>query len=289
MKVIVFVKATKDSEAGVMPSTELLAAMGKYNEELVNAGIMVGGEGLHPSSRGKRVAFDGDRRTVIDGPFAETKELVAGFWIWQVKDMAEAVEWLKRCPNPHCEPSEVEIRPIFTADDFGAEFTPELREQEAAIRAKSIGLGEVRFEQFAAVRVAGLNRHYTPQTRHNIPAQWKEFAPTMDKIPGRSGQLSYGVCWNNKDCDFDYVTGVELAAGKPVPPGYTEVEVPAGRYAIFMHQGLISQFPQTLEKIWTQWAPEAGLKIGHGPCVERYAADFCDDKPGGVEVLVPLE
>ena len=137
MRVMVMVKATNDSEAGIMPSTELLTAMGAYNEELVNAGIMKAGEGLHPSSKGKRVAFDGPSRTVIDGPFAETKELVAGFWIWEVKDMDEAVEWVKRCPNPMPGPSEIEIRPIFEAEDFGAEFTPELREQEDRLRAKA--------------------------------------------------------------------------------------------------------------------------------------------------------
>jgi hypothetical protein len=134
MRVMVMVKATNDSEAGIMPSTELLEAMGKYNEELVNAGIMKAGEGLHPSAKGKRVAFDGPNRTVIDGHFAETKELVAGFWLWEVKDMAEAVEWVKRCPNPMPGPSEIEIRPIFEAEDFGAEFTPELREQEDRLR-----------------------------------------------------------------------------------------------------------------------------------------------------------
>ena len=136
MRVMVLVKATSDSEAGTMPSTELLEAMGKYNEELVNAGIMKAGEGLHPSAKGKRVAFDGPNRTVTDGPFAETKELVAGFWIWEVKDMDEAVEWVKRCPNPMPGPSEIEIRPIFEAEDFGAEFTPELREQEDRLRAQ---------------------------------------------------------------------------------------------------------------------------------------------------------
>ena len=134
MRVMVMVKATNDSEAGIMPSTELLEAMGKYNEELVNAGIMKAGEGLHPSAKGKRVAFDGPNRTVTDGPFAETKELVAGFWIWEVKDMDEAVEWVKRCPNPMPGPSEIEIRPLFEAEDFGAEFTPELREQEDRLR-----------------------------------------------------------------------------------------------------------------------------------------------------------
>ena len=136
MRVMVLVKATKDSEAGVMPSTELLEAMGKFNEELVNAGIMLAGEGLHPSSKGKRVAFDGRKRAVIDGPFAETKELVAGFWLWQVRDMAEALEWVKRCPNPMPGPSEIEIRPVFEAADFGEAFTPELVEQEDRLRDK---------------------------------------------------------------------------------------------------------------------------------------------------------
>jgi hypothetical protein len=130
MRVMVIIKATKDSEAGAMPSTELLSAMGKYNEELVKAGIMLAGDGLKPSSKGKRVRFSGTKRSVIDGPFAETKELIAGFWIWQVRSMEEAVEWLKRCPNPMPGESEVEIRPIFEAADFGESFTPELREQE---------------------------------------------------------------------------------------------------------------------------------------------------------------
>lgn len=137
MRVMVLVKATEDSEAGIMPSTELLDTMGKYNEELVNAGIMLAGEGLKPSSEGKRVAFDGASRTVIDGPFSATRELVAGFWLWEVKDMAEAVAWVKRCPNPMLGPSEIEIRPLFEAADFGEAFTPELREQEDRIREKA--------------------------------------------------------------------------------------------------------------------------------------------------------
>lgn len=134
MRVMVLVKATKDSEEGIMPTTELFEAMGKYNEELVNAGIIMGGDGLKPSSQGKRIAFDGPSRTVIDGPFAETRELVAGYWIWEVKDMAEAVEWAKRCPNPMPGPSELEIRPFYEMSDFGEEFTPELRAQEDALR-----------------------------------------------------------------------------------------------------------------------------------------------------------
>ena len=130
MRFMAIVKATKDSEAGVMPSTEMLEAMGKYNEELVKAGVMLAGEGLHPSSRGARVKFSGAKRTVVDGPFAETKELVAGFWILQVKSKEEAIEWIKRCPNPMPGESEIEIRQVFEAEDFGAELTPELREQE---------------------------------------------------------------------------------------------------------------------------------------------------------------
>jgi hypothetical protein len=137
MRVMVLVKADASTEAGILPSTEMLTAMGKYNEELVNAGIMLAGEGLHPSVRGKRVRFDGDKRAVIDGPFAETKELLAGFWLWQVKSMDEAVEWAKRCPNPTGEQSVLEIRPVFEAEDFGAELTPELREQEERLRARS--------------------------------------------------------------------------------------------------------------------------------------------------------
>jgi hypothetical protein len=133
---MVMVKATADSEAGAMPSEELLAAMGAFNEELVKAGVMLAGEGLHPSTKGKRVRFSGRQRTVIDGPFAETKELVAGFWLWQVKSMEEAVEWVRRCPNPMPTESEIEIRPVFEAEDFGAEFTPELRAQEDRLRAQ---------------------------------------------------------------------------------------------------------------------------------------------------------
>ena len=136
MRVMVIVKASKESEAGVMPSEQLLTEMGNFNEELVKAGIMQAGEGLHPSSKGARVRFSGKSRTVVDGPFSETKELVAGFWIWKVKSLDEAIEWAKRCPNPMNEDSDLEIRPIFDAEDFGAEFTPELRAQEDRLRAE---------------------------------------------------------------------------------------------------------------------------------------------------------
>src|SRR5881398_4117110 len=136
MRFMIIGKATRETEAGVLPPPEAFAAMGEYNEELVKAGIMLAGEGLAPSSKGARVKFSGDKRTVIDGPFAETKELIAGFWLWKVKSKEEAIEWVKRCPNPMKGESEIEIRQVFEAEDFGAEFTPELREQERRIRAQ---------------------------------------------------------------------------------------------------------------------------------------------------------
>lgn len=136
MRFMIIIKADKDTEAGVMPDEKLFTEMGKFNEELVNAGIMLAGDGLHPSSKGVRVKFSGDKRTVINGPFPETKELIAGFWIWKVKSKEEAIEWVKRCPNPTGAESEIEIRQLFDMEDFGAELTPELRAQEERLRAK---------------------------------------------------------------------------------------------------------------------------------------------------------
>ena len=136
MRVMVIVKATKDSEAGVLPSRELLEQMGKFNQELVKAGVMLAGDGLQPSSKGKRVRFSGDKRTIIDGPFAETKELIAGYWLWQVRSMEEAVEWVKRCPNPH--EKEIEIRRVFEAEDFSPALTPELKQQEEQMRTQAV-------------------------------------------------------------------------------------------------------------------------------------------------------
>jgi len=136
MRFMILIKADKNTEAGVLPDEKLLTEMGKYNEELVKAGVMLAGEGLQPSSKGARVKFSGRKRTVIDGPFTETRELIAGFWLWQVKSKQEAIEWVKRCPNPHNEDTEVEIRQIFEMEDFGAEMTPELREQEERLRTK---------------------------------------------------------------------------------------------------------------------------------------------------------
>ncbi len=137
MRFMVIVKASKDSEAGKMPSQQLLTEMGKFNEELAKAGVLLAAEGLHSSSKGARVRFSGSKRMVIDGPFAETKELIAGFWLWKCKSLQEAIEWLRRCPNPHNEDGEIEIRQVFEAEDFGVEFTPELREQEERLRARA--------------------------------------------------------------------------------------------------------------------------------------------------------
>jgi hypothetical protein len=137
MRFMILIKASKDSEAGVLPSQELLTEMGKFNEELVKAGVMIAGEGLHPSSKGARVRFSGAKRTVIDGPFPETKELIAGFWLWQVKSKEEAIEWVKRCPNPHMTEGDVEIRQVFEAEDFGDALTPELREREVRLRLQA--------------------------------------------------------------------------------------------------------------------------------------------------------
>jgi hypothetical protein len=140
MRFMILIKASKDSEAGVMPSEQLLTEMGKFNEQLVKAGVMLEGEGLHPSSKGAKVRFSGDKRTVIDGPFSETKELIAGYWLWQVKSKEEAIEWVKRCPNPTGAESEIEIRQVFDAADFGPEFTPELQAQEERLRAEAAQL-----------------------------------------------------------------------------------------------------------------------------------------------------
>ena len=144
MRFMILVKATKDSEAGVMPSEQLLSEMGKFNEELVKAGVMLAGEGLHPSSKGARVRFSGAKRTVIDGPFTETKELVAGFWLWKCKSRQEAIDWVKRCPNPMPGESEIEIRQVFEAEDFGAALTPELKEQEERLRKKTEKLAKAK-------------------------------------------------------------------------------------------------------------------------------------------------
>jgi AraC family transcriptional regulator len=291
MKVMVIVKATKDSEAGVMPSEQLLAAMGNYNEELVKAGIMQAGEGLHPSSKGARVYFSGKNRSVVDGPFAETKELIAGFWMWKVKDLREAIEWAKRCPNPHEEDCHLEIRPVFSAEDFGPEFTPELREQEASLRAVTCGLDAPRFENGGGQNVAGINASYNRETRTGIPAQWCQFVPRMGQIPGQVGGMTYGISWNcQPDCRFDYLTGVEVSDPSKVPSDLTVVPIPAARYAVFPLSKHVSTMPAAFDTIFSKWAPDCGLPIDEALCFERYTPEFNPNTGmGGMEIWVPLK
>lgn len=291
MRVMVIVKATKDSEAGVMPTQELLTEMGNFNEQLVKAGVMLAGEGLHPSSRGARVNFSGKNRTVIDGPFTETRELIAGFWIWKVRSLQEAIDWAKRCPNPHPEDCHLEIRPIFSAEDFGEAFTPELREQEASLRAQSLGLGEPRFEDHSELLIAGLNETYTFETRIRIPAQWEKFVPRIGKVPGQIGTNSYGVCWNYKpNCGFDYLSGVEVQSESDLPAGFTHVRIPAQRYAIFTHKQHVSTIAATIDSVWTKWLPESGFQPAESPAFERYSVAFNPQTGmGGMELWIPLK
>src|SRR3954470_21177639 len=221
MKVMVIVKATRSSEAGELPSTELLAAMGKYNEELAAAGILLAGEGLQPSCKGARVRFSGKSRIVTDGPFAETNELIAGFWLWKVNSLAEAIERVKRCPNPMNEDSDIEIRPVFEAEDLGAAFTPELREQEASVRARALGLSAPTFRQGPGLLVAGLNESYGQDTRAQIPRQWERLAPHLGKVPGQVGRDAYGVCHaSGPDCQFEYLAGVAVSSPDRLPEGF---------------------------------------------------------------------
>jgi predicted transcriptional regulator YdeE len=291
MKVIVLVKATKDSEAGVMPSEQLLTEMGRFNEGLVKAGIMLSGEGLHPSSKGARVQFSGTKRTVVDGPFAETKELVAGFWIWQVKSMQEAIEWVKKCPNPMLVDSEIEIRPVFEPCDFGDALTPELKENESRLRAQNLGLDAPRFENKPELVIAGLNETYTFETRVKIPEQWMRFAKHLDKIPGQVGKSTYGVCWNYKPgTGFDYLTGVEVTDTRSLPAGFTHLTLEPQRYAVFSHREHVSSIPKTIETIWTKWLPDASLKAAEAPCFERYTEEFNPQTgTGGIEIWVPIK
>jgi AraC family transcriptional regulator len=290
MRFMIFVKATKDSEAGVMPSEQLLTEMGQFNEELVKAGVMLAGEGLHPSSKGARERFHGDKRIVIDGPFAETKELIAGFWIWQVKSKEEAIEWVKRCPNPHNEDGEIEIRQVFEAEDFGAEFTPELKRQEAGIRAQTLGLGAVKFEQGREMIVAGINKSYTFETRVKIPMQWEGFVPYIRKVPEQTGNVAYGICWNYRPAHgFDYLSGVEVKDTAKLPAEFATVRLPAQEYAVFTHAHHVSTIGATIDKIWNSWVPQSGLKIKESPSFERYTEEFNPQTGmGGMEIWIPI-
>lgn len=290
MKVMVIVKASPDSEAGKLPSTELLTAMGQYNEELAQAGILLEGAGLTPSSQGARVHFSGAQRTVTDGPFAETKELIAGYWVWKVQSLQEAIAWVKKCPNPMPGDSVIEIRPFFEAEDFGAAFTPELREQEAAVLAVTLGLNKPTFENRPEVRVAGLNQCYTLETRVGIPQQWDRFVCRAIEIPGLNRTTFYGVSWNaQSDSSFDYLAGVEVNAAA-LPADFITLTLTARRYAVFAHTAHVSAMPKAMDTIWTQWVPESGLKTAAAPCFERYTAEFDPQTGmGGMEICIPLQ
>jgi uncharacterized glyoxalase superfamily protein PhnB len=189
MRFMVMVKASKDSEAGVMPSQQLLEDMGKFNEELAKAGVLLAGEGLRASSKGARVRFSGDKRTVIDGPFAETKELIAGYWMWRVKSKDEAIEWVKRCPNPHNEDCEIEIRQVFEAEDFGAEFTPELREQEERLRTQAAALQD----KSAPPRMHTVTPHLVCAGAADAIEFYKKAfgAVELMRLPGPQGKLMH--------------------------------------------------------------------------------------------------
>ena len=292
MRVMVIVRASKSSEAGELPGTELLAEMGNYCEELARAGVMLAGEGLQPSSKGARVRFSGSDRTVIDGPFAETKELIAGFWIWKVESMEEAISWARRCPNPMPEDSDLEIRPIFEADDLGEAFTPELREQEAATRARSLGLPSPSFQDGPELLLAGLAESYDEDSRAGIPRLWERIAPDLGTIPGQVGDDAFGACWNAApDCTFDYLAGVAVSSAEGLPDGFKTLQVDARRYAVFPHPGHVSGLPGTIEAIWTRWAPDCGLRLSaDAPCLERYSNEYDPASGmGGMEIWIPLE
>src|SRR5690606_17733747 len=184
----------------------------------------------------------------IDGPFAETKELVAGFWMWRVKSMEEAIEWVKRGPNPMPEESEIEIRPIYSAEDFGEAMSPEVRLQEAELRARTLGLGKIRVDATHEMVIAGHDKRYTRDTAPGIPDQWHQFAPFIGKIPGQVGTTSYGVTWNTEpDCSFDYLTGVEISDPTQLPEELDSLRIASRRYVVFTHEGAVTQLPATFE------------------------------------------
>jgi len=291
MKVMVIVKATAASEAGEMPSTELLTEMGKFNQELAKSGIMLDASGLTPSSRGARVHFSGANRTVVDGPFAETKELIAGFWIWKVKSLQEAIDWVKKCPNPMLEDSDIEIRPFFEMEDFGEALTPDLKDQFATTYATSLGLNLSRFVMDTDRTIAGLNVRYTMESRIEIPQQWEKFVPRAASLPAVRGSCFYGVCWNtDNECRFDYLTGLEVTDSNTLPAEFTKLKLVGRKYAVFAHTDHVSRIPQTIDLIWTKWVNNCGLQIAKAPCFERYTSEFNPGTGmGGMEIWIPLD
>jgi predicted transcriptional regulator YdeE len=293
MKVMVMVKATKQSESGAMPDERILNEMGKFNEALVKAGILLLGEGLHPSSKGFRVRFSGKNRSVVDGPFAETKELVAGFWLWQVKSIEEAIEWVRRCPNPFEGESEIEIRRVFAPEDFGEAATPEVLEREERLRTEvqRYTLDPPRFENERELLIAGLSASYTFAARANIPQQWERFASQVGEIPGKVGTTSYGVCWNYQpNQGFDYLSGVEISSFSGLPENFSRIRLAPRRYAVFTHRKHVSSIVDTIDAIWNKWLPNSGKQAADAPCFERYGEAFDPQTGmGGFEIWLPIE
>ncbi len=293
MKVMVLVKASKNSEAGELPTQQLLTDMMNYNAELAKAGMLLAFDGLQPSSKGARVRFAGPNRTVIDGPFAETKELVAGFWLWQVKSLEDAIAWVKRCPNPMTVDSEIEIRPVYELSDFGERATTQVRQQNEQLRAESArsNLEPPRFENAKERLIAGPSVSYTFETRSGIPEQWHRFAPQIGKVPGQIGNSTYGVAWNYKPgVGFDYLCGVEVGNASDLPKDFSQVRLPAGRYAVFNHRKHVSAIPETLDAIWKKWLPNSGLQAANAPCLERYTEEFNPQTGmGGTEIWIALK
>ncbi len=285
------VKATAESEAGVMPSEQLLTDMGNYNQQLIDAGIMQGGEGLRPSLDGVRIRFRESDRTVVNGPFSETRELIAGFWIWRVQSMDEAIAWVKRCPNPMEGESWIEIRTIFEADDFGDAFTPAAREQEARQRGVILGLAPLRLETRGPLPVVGLSGRFGSDAFEDLSELWQRFAPQIGQVPGQVGTTAYGVSWNfSTDGQFDHLAGVELAANSPLPAGLEQVTVPAGTFVVFPYPGHISALPATWRTIWSDWFPASGYQPTHGSCVEQYSSEFNPATgTGGIELWIPIQ
>lgn len=291
MRVMVIVKATQSSEAGLMPSPELLTAMGQFNDELIKAGIMMDGGGLKPTTHGARVLFQGSTRTVTEGPFSNTSDQIAGYWIWKVQSMQEAIEWVKRCPNPMPEESMIEIRPYFEMEDFGDSMSDELKESEASFEATKVGLEAPRFCIRPGSTMAGLSVQYTMENRVEIPKQWGQFvSQALASVPHLC-EVFYGVCYNGKaDGSFDYFTGLELPENGSVPEGMHSLELVERRYAVFPHVQHVSQLAQTFDLIWNHWVPICGLKVAKAPCFERYAEEFNPETGmGGMEVWIPLE
>lgn len=289
MKVMVIVKATAQSEAGLLPDANRLDEMAKFNSQLAEAGILESAEGLLPSSNGARIHFSGISRGVTKGPFASAGELIAGFWIWRVKSLEEAIEWAKRCPNPMPTDCDIEIRPLME-QETGETTRPDTYEHQAAAKAHELGL-TVRFETSKEMHIAGLKQTYMFASRNSIPLQWRRFVPYIGQVAGQVGKSAYGVCSNYSANDgFDYMSGVEVSQTSSLPPEFSSLHLPTQRYAVFAHTDDVSKIPETIDAVWRQWLPASGLKPAGSPCFEKYTEQFNSQTGrGGIEIWVPVQ